>query len=198
MWRLIFGLPILTYTIIILWLLFMLPYDSPKFHIQRGQRALALKSINKVYKTEGNFRTATKIYNYIKMNSSDETSKVTFSMAFFTDERYVRASWVSIMIIIFSELTGFQAIMLYSNLIFTGIFGDNSIISPREGTYLIAAVNFIASFVSIWMVKLAGRRTLLLGGHFMVALCHLLIGIFIILESCYGVLIMTCVFMFVY
>ena len=157
-----------------------------------------MKSINKVYKTEGNYRTATKIYNYIKMNSSDETSKVTFSQAFITDEKYVRASWVSIMIIIFSELTGFQAIMLYSNLIFTGIFGDDSIISPREGTYLIAAVNFIASFVSIGTVKLAGRRTLLLGGHFTVALCHLLIGIFIIIESCYGVLIMTCVFMFVY
>ena len=88
--------------------------------------------------------------------------------------------------------------MLYSNLIFTGIFGHNSIINPREGTYLIATVNFIASFVSIGTVRIAGRRTLLLAGHFGVALCHLLIGLCIILESCYGVLIMTCVFMFIY
>ena len=63
---------------------------------------------------------------------------------------------------------------------------------------MIAAVNFIASFVSIGTVKMAGRRTLLLAGHFSVALCHLLIGLSIIMESCYGVIFMTCVFMFIY
>lgn len=119
--------------------------------------------------------------------------------AFFSDEKYVRASWVSVMIIVFSELTGFQAIMLYSNHIFTAIFGDkNSFITAREGTYLIAGVNFVASFMSIGTVKIAGRRTLLLAGHFAVALCHLMIGLFIILESATGVLCMTCVFMFIY
>ena len=103
------------------------------------------------------------------------------------------------MIIVFSELTGFQAIMLYSNIIFSGILsGGNATITARQGTYIIAAVNFIASFISIGTVRIAGRRTLLLGGHFLVALCHLLIGLFIILGSGHGVIIMTCLFMFVY
>lgn len=71
--------------------------------------------------------------------------------------------------------------MLYSNYIFTNIFkGSNSSISAREGTYIIAVVNFVASFLSIWTVQLTGRRTLLLSGHFCIALCHLLIGLFII------------------
>ncbi len=39
---------------------------------------------------------------------------------------------------------------------------------------------------------------MLLTGHCVVALCHLMIGISIIMESATGVLIMTCVFMFVY
>lgn len=102
------------------------------------------------------------------------------------------------MIIVFSELTGFQAIMLYSNTIFGEILGDDSVISPREGTYMIAMVNFMASLVSIATVRMAGRRTLLLTGHFTVALCHLMIGLFIILGQGWGVLTMTCVFMFVY
>ena len=102
------------------------------------------------------------------------------------------------MIIVFSELTGFQAIMLYSNSIFGEILGDKAVISPREGTYMIALVNFMASLVSIGTVRMAGRRTLLLIGHFSVALCHLLIGLFIILGYGWGVLTMTCVFMFVY
>ena len=78
-WRFIFGLPILTYSMIALWLKFMIPYDSPKYHILRGQRHLALKSIHMVYQTEGNQRTAQKIYNYIKMTSADGTSRTSFS-----------------------------------------------------------------------------------------------------------------------
>ena len=92
-----------------------------------------------------------------------------------------RASWVNIAIIVFSELTGFQAIMLYSNIIFTEIIGENKTFNPRQGTYLIAAVNFLASFVSIASVRIFGRRPLLLFGHTGVAICHTLIGIFVIL-----------------
>ena len=102
------------------------------------------------------------------------------------------------MIIIFSELTGFQAIMLYSNNIFYQIFGAKGVISPREGTFLIAAVNFFASFLSIGTVRLTGRRPLLLFGHFGVSLCHLFIGIFIALDYGVGVLVMTCLFMIIY
>ena len=59
-------------------------------------------------------------------------------------------------------------------------------------------MNFIASFISIGTVKLAGRRTLLLTGHFFVAICHILIGLFIFLEKDWAVICTTCVFMFVY
>ena len=86
-----------------------------------------------MYQTEGNHRTAQKIYNYIKKTSAETTSLTSFSEAFCTDERYVRASCISIMIIVFSELTGFQAIMLYSNIIFSGILGGENVaaINPR-------------------------------------------------------------------
>ena len=123
---------------------------------------------------------------------------MTFRQAFWSDERYFRASWVSMMIIVFSELTGFQAIMLYSNIIFTDIFGDHGAITPRSGTFIIAAVNFVASFMSIYTVRKLGRRDLLLLGHFSVAICHIFIGAFIVLDHGLGVLTMTCIFMIVY
>jgi hypothetical protein len=191
-------LPIITYAIVMLWLFFMIPYDSPKFYIVRGQRLLALKSIHKVYLTEGDHWKAQQIYNYIKKTSSAETSRVTVAQAYCTDEKFKRASWVSLMIVVFTELIGFQVIILYSNIIFGEILGDNGVISPRHGTYLIATVNFVASFISIGTVRMAGRRTLLLAGHFFVALCHLSIGFFIIVGYGWGVIGMTCVFMFVY
>ena len=120
------------------------------------------------------------------------------SQAFVTDEMHRRASWVNIAIIVFSELTGFQAIMLYSNIIFTEIILDTATFTPRQGTYLIAAVNFLASFVSIASVRIFGRRPLLLFGHAGVAVCHTLIGLFVILGQGEAVLVTTCIFMFIY
>ena len=130
-WRFIFGLPIITYALILFGLVFLLPYDSPKFHIAKGERAKALESIHRSYDTRGNEQAARSIYNYIKKTSTQETSSVTFGQAFFTDEMHRRASWINIAIIVFSELTGFQAIMLYSNIIFTEIIGENERINPR-------------------------------------------------------------------
>ena len=88
--------------------------------------------------------------------------------------------------------------MLYSNIIFTEIIGENETFNPRQGTYLIAAVNFLASFVSIASVRIFGRRPLLLFGHTGVAICHTLIGIFVIIGQGEAVLVTTCIFMFIY
>ena len=57
-WRFIFGLPIVTYSIIVALLLFRVPYDSPRFHIQRGERNQAINSIHKIYATKGDNRQA--------------------------------------------------------------------------------------------------------------------------------------------
>ena len=88
--------------------------------------------------------------------------------------------------------------MLYSNIIFTEIIGENKTFNPRQGTYLIAAVNFLASFVSIASVRIFGRRPLLLFGHTGVAICHTLTGIFVIIGQGEAVLVTTCIFMFIY
>jgi len=130
-WRIIFGLPLVSYTLILIGLTFLVPYDSAKFHMSNNQRYKALKSIHRTYDTGGSERQAQRIYNYIKRNSTQATSTVTFSEAFVTDEMYRRASWTNVAIIVFSELTGFQAIMLYSNIIFTEILGENSKFNPR-------------------------------------------------------------------
>ena len=118
--------------------------------------------------------------------------------AFATDEMHRRASWVAVAIIVFSELTGFQAIVLYSNIIFTDILGPDSTFTPRQGTYLIASVNFFASIASIATVRTFGRRPLLILGHTGVAICHALIGVFIIGGQGFAILIAMCAFMVIY
>lgn len=151
-----------------------------------------------MYRTGDSDRIAYKIYNYIKKTTSSDSLRVTLKQTLCTDEKFVRASWVSIMIVVFVELTGFQAIMLYSNSIFTQILGSEGGITPRQGTFMIATVNFVASFISVVTVRLLGRRSLLLFGHLAIALCHVFIGAFIVLDVPYGVLFMTCLYMFLY
>ena len=50
--------------------------------------------------------------------------KATLKEAFFTDERYKRASWVNIAGIIFHETTAINVILLYSTTILEQILGD--------------------------------------------------------------------------
>lgn len=57
-WRVIFGLPLVTYSLILLGLIYLVPYDSPKFLMAQNQRTKALKSVHRAYETGGSDRTA--------------------------------------------------------------------------------------------------------------------------------------------
>ena len=63
---------------------------------------------------------------------------------------------------------------------------------------MIAAVNIFSSFTSIFAVRWFGRRTLLLVGHTGIFIAYMLMGAFVITKFNYGVLVMICVFLFVY
>jgi hypothetical protein len=100
------------------------------------------------------------------------------------------------MIIVFSELTGFQAITLFSTAIFKDVLGPES--DSRNSTIVLCAVNFIASGIAIKTVGIWGRRTLLVLGQGTCAVCLILVGFFSIIEFSYGVLGMIFLFVFVY
>ena len=45
-WRLIFGLPLVMYALIVGFLMLWIKYDSPKYHMSKNERSLSLKSIH--------------------------------------------------------------------------------------------------------------------------------------------------------
>ena len=158
-----FGLPIAMYFFMIIGFIFFVQYDSPKYYMSADRTLSAIRSIHKIYKTEGSDRIARAIYHHLENENTGDTSDVTLKEALFTDEAHKRGSWVSIAIIVFSELTGFQAITLFSTQIFKQVLGEGSM-DPRTSTILLCGVNFVASFVSILTVRTWGRRTLLIWG----------------------------------
>ena len=88
---------------------------------------------------------------------------------------------------------------MYSNTILETILGTNpSGFTARQGTYMLSLVGTISAFLGIFAVRKFGRRPLLLIGHVGICLSYLLIGIFTIKDVDYGVLVMMCMFLFIY
>ncbi len=113
-WKLIIGAPLLLQIVSVLSMQFYVKYDSIRFLVFKGNYANARDMIKKVYaKTE----KATTVMDYIEETSRRETSSITLKDCF-TVLEYRRSTLVAMGIIIFHELTGENAIMLYSTEIF--------------------------------------------------------------------------------
>ena len=63
---------------------------------------------------------------------------------------------------------------------------------------MINIVNTLSTVFGIYCVRTWSRKGLLLYGHTGIAIAHLLIAIFIIIDFNAGVLTMICIFMFIY
>lgn len=99
------------------------------------------------------------------------------------DERYARASIVNVTIMSFHVLTGYAAVMAFSNTIFEKAQGaDGSGISARTGTYFVGLCNLVAAMGGIYTVRSFGRRPVLLIGHSTIAVLHFLIGFCTIMD----------------
>lgn len=123
---------------------------------------------------------------------------MTLKEAFWSDPEYVRCQWVNVGQIIFHELSGINVIYIYSNVLLNRILVPGSTFTPRTGTYLIAIANVAAFVVAIWTIQTFGRKPLLVWGHFGIAVAHALIGTFILIGFDIGIVVMICVFIFIY
>lgn len=116
-----------------------------------------------------------------------------------TDENYMRASWVNVANMFFHEVAGINVILQYSNTILDTILGDSSSgFNARTGSYMISLTNLSAAIVSVWTINNFGRRTLLLLGHSGMTVIHTLIGLFIMIQFNVGVLVGICTFLVIY
>lgn len=112
---------------------------------------------------------------------------------------YRRGTWVAVILMVFHELAGSNAILLYSNIIIKKMNKDDpNAISPRVGTYLVGIVNFLSSLCALYLIKKLKRRTLLVPGHVLMGTCHVLIGVFAILNKDTGTLVMLLSFLAAY
>ena len=133
----------------------------------------------------------------IRNSSGQSSSGLTLYDALF-NPRYRKSTWVNIGYLIFHELTGINVIILYSSAIFQQMSTPDSKFTPKTGTYMVEIINAISALIAIYVIKKIGRRTLLIFGHFTIAVIHALVGYFEIKGMSDSMLAMILLFIFVY
>ena len=112
-------------TIGMLGFIFLVRTDTPKFYIAKQDEDNAIKSINVIYDTNGSNIQANRIKRFIEKSCNQQTTKVSLMDSMWKDERYARASIVNVTIMSFHVLTGYAAVMAFSNTIFANAQSDS-------------------------------------------------------------------------
>lgn len=147
-------------------LLFTVP-ESPRWLVKRNRDEEASDTLTKVNgEEEGKI-----VLQEIKSSLNHESG--TLSELF--TSRLRPALIVGIILALFSQITGINAIIYYAPEIFKSVgFGAESALFQ---TVLIGAINTIFTFVALWLIDKAGRKTLLIWGLAGMIICLFAVGL---------------------
>jgi MFS transporter, SP family, arabinose:H+ symporter len=164
-WRYMLGSGVIP-AFLFLVLLFLVP-ESPRWLVKKKRYDEAFDTLEKVNGRE----KASEVMNEIKAALTSETGTV---KELFSPGLRI-ALIAGVVLALFSQITGINAIIYYAPEIFKSIgFAAESAFFQ---TVLIGVINTLFTFIAIWLIDRAGRRTLLLWGVAGMIVCLLGTGI---------------------
>ena len=159
-WRFIFAIPGIIAFIQVICLTTVFTYDTPVYYEQIDMLDKASEVYSKIYIEQN---TDSMLFSTSETELARKKTAASFTQIFESDYRYTL--FIGIMIFVFTNLTGINAILFYSNEIFTqkytGYYAERE---ARIGTLMIGLTMFITSFSTFALSEL-GRRTTLIIGH---------------------------------
>ncbi len=164
-WRYMLGSGTIPAALFLL-LLLIVP-ESPRWLVKKGKDDDALDTLEKVNgPVEGK-----NVLNEIKATLGQEVG--TLSDLF--SRRFKPALIIGIVLALFSQITGINAIIYYAPEIFKSIgFASESALLQ---TVLIGSINTIFTFVALWLIDRAGRKSLLQWGVAGMIICLFAVGL---------------------
>lgn len=184
-WRWMFGSGIFP-SVIFLFLLFFVP-ESPRWLAQTGKNQEAEEVLTKINGPVKAKEEMDEIREAIK------SEKGSFSELFKPGLR--TALIIGIILAIFSQVTGINAIMYYAPEIFKST-GDGSS-SALLQTILVGVVNVLFTIVAIKYADKAGRKALLMAGSAGMAICLAVIGSAFYLGAVQGYLVLIAILAYI-
>jgi len=164
-WRYMLGSEVIP-AILFMFMLFLVP-ESPRWLSKQGRKEEAMKVLVKV---NGETR-AHEVLKEIEETLSEETG--TIKELFAPGLRM--AMIVGMVLALFSQVTGINAIIYYAPEIFKSVGSGTS--SAFLQTAIIGVMNTIFTFVAIFLIDRLGRKKLLLYGVSGMVVCLLGIGL---------------------
>jgi SP family arabinose:H+ symporter-like MFS transporter len=151
-WRYMLGSETIP-AVLFLLLLFLVP-ESPRWLVKKNREREALITLERINGRE----KAAEIVSEIKTALAHETSNI---RELFRPGLRV-AMIIGVVLALFSQITGINAIIYYAPEIFKSIgFATDSAFSQ---TVIIGVVNTLFTFVALWLIDKAGRKALLMWG----------------------------------
>src|SRR5262245_36945572 len=154
-WRLELGLSIVPGVLLVLVVLTM--PESPRWLVKAGRRKEAEASLAKV---QGGADVSGRIETVARDLAS--TTEAKWHDVFAPTLR--RALWVGVLLAIFQQITGINAVIYYSDQIFKFAGLDTPQEQTRATLIAVGLVNVLATFIAVGWVDRFGRRPLLLTG----------------------------------
>ncbi|MFY0624649.1 MAG: sugar porter family MFS transporter [Reichenbachiella sp.] len=173
-WRFMLGSELIPASLFLV-TLFFVP-ESPRWLTKEGKEDEALKILEKVNGLE----KAKRVLNEVKEALLEEKG----SIKELIQPGFRTALIVGMILAMFSQITGINAIIYYAPEIFKSVgFGTNSALLQ---TVIIGITNTIFTFIAIWLIDKAGRRTLLLWGVTGMIVCLFSVGLMFYLDVSSG------------
>ncbi len=184
-WRYMFGSEIIP-ALLFFFMLFLVP-ESPRWLTGQGREDEALKILDKVNGDERGQKVLEEIKDALKEETG--TLKELFAPGMRT------AMIVGMVLALFSQITGINAIIYYAPEIFKSVgFGTDSALLQ---TVIIGFTNTLFTFVAIKFIDKAGRRTLLLWGLSGMITCLFGVGLLFYLDLGSGPLLLIFIMGFI-
>jgi MFS family permease len=158
-WRIMVGVPIIFCIINIINLLFIFPYDTPRYlYLNKGDMNECKSCLKTIYTTEADVNIMMSDFKVMEncQNSSMSICKV-FSKEYIT--RFI----VCMSIMATQQSCGIDVYLMYSETIFLEHISEKTVATIF--TNLVGVSQFIAGVIAIFLTDKIGRRTLLVWGQ---------------------------------
>lgn len=159
-------------------------HDSPLWLLEKGKKEESIQSLAMVYTKEG-INEGLKRFSKSTLNLeegllTEKHEEIPFK-SLFSLKKYKKMMRIGVILAIIQQVSGINAGVFYSTSIYMKISG--SVFEARLYTFITSIVFLLASAISIPLLGIFGRVSLLFSGQVLLAIDLCVLGVFVVIGT---------------